>query len=268
METEIYKTNLKKFKKSQSKKPKKNKTKSQLKISTEDINSQTIDTKTPNIEIFKSLTMGQKEAFDKLLSERENNCKQYINTKTQQTPKLPNINDHVTLRPNANVRSSQEHRKKSPSNLNLLLKKKNILKSSPEQKRDKQDRLLSKESHAKNIDFLKKLTERVELAKSVASVSIDNEKNYAEKNKLAKVHYSKAEKKDSKEIIKATYFYSIMPGNNSQLIRNSMMLRDNWKEDNSVFNFRWQQSSSGVDFSSMGKLGNIKQVIIKLILDS
>jgi hypothetical protein len=269
METEIYKTTLKKFTKTiKSKKPKKNKTKSKLIISIEENPTQLVDTKTPNIEVFKSLTLGQKEVFEQFLSEREASCKQFIEMKTTQTPKLPNINEHLTSRANANIRSSQENRKKSSAN--LLLKKKNklVLRGSQE-KREKTDRLLSKESHAKNIDFLRKLTERVELTKSsVVSSSIDKERNYAEKNKLAKVHYSKAEKKDSKENNKITYFYSIMPGNNSQLIRYSMMLRENWKEDNNVYNFRWQQSSSGIDWSAMNKIGNIKQVYSYIIKDS
>ena len=61
------------------------------------------------------------------------------------------------------------------------------------------------------------------------------------------------------------YFYSILPGNASYLIENCMCHRKNWKasfnKSNSLFNFKWQQLSYGIDYNSLGKNGEMEQIV-------
>lgn len=49
------------------------------------------------------------------------------------------------------------------------------------------------------------------------------------------------------------------------MIRKCMQHRINWKEVNpnapNYFNFKWQHTSTGIDFSSLSKNSSIKQVV-------
>ena len=60
------------------------------------------------------------------------------------------------------------------------------------------------------------------------------------------------------------FYYIILPGNNSILVKNCMNHRVNWKEcpssATSIFHFKWQQSSAGVDFNNFNRVASIKQV--------
>ena len=62
-----------------------------------------------------------------------------------------------------------------------------------------------------------------------------------------------------------TYIYLILQGNASYLIKNCMNHRVNWKEAfssvTSLFNFKWQQISFGIDYNSLGSLTNTKQIV-------
>jgi hypothetical protein len=193
----------------------------------------------------------QKEAFEKLLTERESHCKLYIEQKTRKN-RLPSINEHK--RPYFTQASKEK------VSGTLLIKKK-LKKKGSIDKPHKLDKLMNKESHHKNLEFLKKLTEKVELAKSLTSTS--KERNHVDtRNKLVKVHYFKPEKKEIKEVSsKLMYYYSVIPGNNSQLIKNSLAFRDSWKEDNMLYNFRWQQSSNGIDYTVMNKGSTFRQIV-------
>ena len=59
------------------------------------------------------------------------------------------------------------------------------------------------------------------------------------------------------------HFYLILPGNASYLIKNCMCHRTNWKEPfssvSSIFNFKWQQLSYGIEYNSLGQFG--KQIV-------
>ena len=83
-------------------------------------------------------------------------------------------------------------------------------------------------------------------------------KNYKEKD------INNNNKNQRVEIIK-TYHYLIIPGNASYLIKNCMQHRVNWKESfnaiTSVFNFKWQQSSFGIDYNDLGIDLNLKQLV-------
>ena len=62
-----------------------------------------------------------------------------------------------------------------------------------------------------------------------------------------------------------SYIYLILPGNASYLIKNCMLHRVNWKEAfssvTSLFNFKWQQLSFGIDYNSLGEILNTKQMV-------
>lgn len=56
----------------------------------------------------------------------------------------------------------------------------------------------------------------------------------------------------------------INPGNNAEMVRKCMAHRINWKEVSPnaqhYFNFKWQHTSTGLDFSALSKNSSIKQV--------
>ena len=62
-----------------------------------------------------------------------------------------------------------------------------------------------------------------------------------------------------------TYIYLILPGNASYLVKNCMKHRINWREPfssvTSLFNFKWQQLSYGIDYNSLGAIRNTKQIV-------
>ena len=62
-----------------------------------------------------------------------------------------------------------------------------------------------------------------------------------------------------------SHFYLIFPGNASYLIKNCMCHRTSWKEAfsnvSSIFNFKWNELSSGIDYSLLGKSGLSKQIV-------
>ena len=113
-----------------------------------------------------------------------------------------------------------------------------------------------KETHYKNLQFIKKLSEKIEVIKINQSQSPDLERNSIEKNKLVKHYYGKIDKKRNE-----IYYYKILPGNNSNLIRKCIEYRYNWKEDTIVVcNFLWQQTSVGIDYTLYNKFSNINKV--------
>ena len=111
-------------------------------------------------------------------------------------------------------------------------------------------RISRKFTHEKNLEFIKKLAGKIDIIKiNPINYNSNAFRNSVEKFKVVKEYYGKPEKKKND-----IYYYSILPGNNSELIRKCMLLRENWKEDNGCdFNFRWQQTSNRLDFSLFEK---------------
>ena len=62
-----------------------------------------------------------------------------------------------------------------------------------------------------------------------------------------------------------SYIYLILPGNASYLVKNCMQHRTNWKEPfssvTSLYNFKWQQISLGIDYNSLNEILNTKQIV-------
>ncbi len=75
--------------------------------------------------------------------------------------------------------------------------------------------------------------------------------------------YQEKEFKQSQQNMN-THFYLIYPGNASYLVKNCMEHRINWQEPfskvTSMYNFRWQQLSCGIDYNSLGRKG-CKQIV-------
>jgi hypothetical protein len=128
--------------------------------------------------------------------------------------------------------------------------------------------------HNKNLEHLKKLNGILEASKIRSSSSMKKEtsierfsriKKFFNSNsqlnnqKIKKDEENKKEAKNSKFI----YTYLIIRGNNSDLIKRCMQLRENWREAG-VFeaaNFRWQQSSSGLDFSLYSTFNTGRRIV-------
>ena len=100
---------------------------------------------------------------------------------------------------------------------------------------------------------------------------ITNEKNTSIKSIRIPRYYSKEKqnKEKEKELLKfpnlKSLYYLILPGNASYLVENCMRHRINWIKPFSVvstlFNFKWQELSYGIDYNSLGCFPNIKQVV-------
>jgi len=74
--------------------------------------------------------------------------------------------------------------------------------------------------------------------------------------------FKKKEKKRLKDF--ALFYYLILPGNASYLVKNCMCHRTNWKEQHkyiNYFNFKWKELSSGIDYNQNDKLAKTKQVV-------
>ena len=74
------------------------------------------------------------------------------------------------------------------------------------------------------------------------------------------------EKSKNKERLKDfhRFYYLILPGNASYLVKNCMCHRTNWKEQQkyiNYFNFKWKELSYGIDYNDNDKLGKTKHVV-------
>ena len=98
---------------------------------------------------------------------------------------------------------------------------------------------------------------------------INNEKNISLKNISIQKYYSNEKQTKEKELQKIpnlkSLYYLILPGNASYLVENCMKHRINWVKPFSVvstlFNFKWQELSYGIDYCSLGCFPNIKQMV-------
>ena len=82
--------------------------------------------------------------------------------------------------------------------------------------------------------------------------------------KLNSVRKIYKEKEIKKHNIKC-YYYLVLPGNASYLVENCMYHRINWMKPFSIvstlYNFKWQELSYGIDYSSLGHFQNVKQIV-------
>ncbi|MCQ2820834.1 MAG: tubulin--tyrosine ligase family protein, partial [archaeon] len=88
--------------------------------------------------------------------------------------------------------------------------------------------------------------------------------NLAYKENLKNIRKIFADKKFNIQD-KKLYQYVIMPGNASYLIKNCFNHRINWKscemKVTSIFNFKWQQNTSCIDYSSLSSMDSLQQLV-------
>ena len=98
---------------------------------------------------------------------------------------------------------------------------------------------------------------------------INNEKTFSLKGVNVQKYYTNEKQTKEKELLKnpnlKCLYYLILPGNASYLVENCMKHRINWVKPFSVvstlFNFKWQELSYGIDYCSLGCFPNIKQMV-------
>ena len=80
-------------------------------------------------------------------------------------------------------------------------------------------------------------------------------------NSIKKIYKEKESKKQNLKC----FYYLVLPGNASYLIEKCMIHRINWVKAFSVvsnlFNFKWQEISYGIDYTSLGYYQNVKQIV-------
>ena len=104
---------------------------------------------------------------------------------------------------------------------------------------------------------------------TLSNSKISNDKNISIRNISNQKYHSNEKQNKDKESLKfpnlKSLYYLILPGNASYLVENCMRHRINWIKPFSVvstlFNFKWQELSYGIDYYSLGSFPNIKQVV-------
>ena len=104
---------------------------------------------------------------------------------------------------------------------------------------------------------------------TLSNSKISNDKNISIRNISNQKYHSNEKQNKDKELLKfpnlKSLYYLILPGNASYLVENCMRHRINWIKPFSVvstlFNFKWQELSYGIDYYSLGSFPNIKQVV-------
>jgi hypothetical protein len=164
---------------------------------------------------------------------------------------LPSINKFKEKENSVNVSTTRNNNISTSNNIKTFLEI--VTETKP-----KKLKLTRKETHHKNLDFIKKLSQKIEVIKiRPSTISPDADRNSIERQKLVKQMYGKHDKKKTENV----FFYNIIQGNNSSIIRKCMMTRENWREDLSGnFHFRWQQTSAGIDFTIFNKFSIMSKV--------
>ena len=109
------------------------------------------------------------------------------------------------------------------------------------------------------------ITKREKKSKSkgkyVLKQLIDTDKERLNKFKA----YVSEQNKQHLNFEKGCLYYIIDLSNNGKIFKEIMKLRINWKEcaseSNSLFNFKWKETSLGVNFSKLNKIPSIKQSV-------
>ena len=98
---------------------------------------------------------------------------------------------------------------------------------------------------------------------------INNDKNNYIKSGILQKHYTIEKQMKEKDLMKfpnfKCFYYLILPGNASYLVQNCMKHRINWIKPfsivSSLYNFKWQELSYGIDYNSLGCFPNTKQLV-------
>ena len=112
--------------------------------------------------------------------------------------------------------------------------------------------------------FLKKKKKRRTILKPIVTPYLLSIKEKNEYNlRLQKIRQQFTEKKFVHET--KFFYYVLIPGNGSSLVKNSLKHRINWKEAQmnvtSLFNFKWQNSTKCFDYNRLSSVESIPQMV-------
>ena len=112
--------------------------------------------------------------------------------------------------------------------------------------------------------FLKKRKKRRTILKPIVTPYLLSIKEKNEYNlRLQKIRQQFTEKKFVHET--KFFYYVLIPGNGSALVKNSLKHRINWKEAQmnvtSLFNFKWQNSTKCFDYNRLSSVESIPQMV-------
>ena len=175
---------------------------------------------------------------------------------------------------NVNIRSENKSISASVNNKqnqNNIIRK-NFIKIKEERKNDKNEPETNNINN-KNIDNninkkpdLNNNFNNILKSKTSTFFNLRNKRKEELEKRFVQIRKEYKEKEYNQSIQnKKTYIYIILPGNASYLIKNCMKHRINWKEPfssvTSIYNFRWQQLSFGIDYNLLGNISNSKQLV-------
>ena len=156
-----------------------------------------------------------------------------------------NSNNNININNNNNNSSSMIH------NTNFVLNKPNSLNNITPNNKSINNRYSYSQILINKSTKSKPKPQQQQQSPEPISV-IQSRKELAEKQSL---NY-----KDFKSLL-----YCIVPGNASYLVKHCMSHRINWKEtfssSSSLFNFKWQQLSHGIDFASLSHIAYLRQIV-------
>ena len=189
------------------------------------------------------------------------------------------INSLFTYRNQCNTLDKNEVKSNSLSNIlenNTDIKQLN-LKQMKYNNNEKKEELKTINDDKETINIPQKETQsdnneinNQEVSKRTLNVKSITKRNFLTKDELlqrfiqTRKEYLEKEKKNKYRNLNELY-YLIFPGNASYLIKNCMNHRTHWKEPfsnvTSLYNFKWTELSSSLDFSSLGNFYNSKQLV-------
>ena len=231
----------------------------------------------------------EKELFEKLDNIDKNNlrgevCENY-RIKPKLIPSLKKINIAKTnliptfsnnkLNKNKcciNFEENNEYNFKSNNNIFNCNKKNEILNHKNLDKRDSLYKSTPDIINLKSINSRNSLSNlKLIINDSIKSNNIINQETILVSSpKTIEINESSSPKKIKREISEIykdfhTLYYAIEPGNASYLIKNCMNHRTNWKETygyiTNLFSFKWVQNIQAIDYSSLGKISSVKQIV-------
>ena len=189
-------------------------------------------------------------SYNKMTTTKSNNIKDESN-KTN----FPFNNNNFNLRKKYEMSKLQNNYKNDSLNNSTPI----VESVKPTHKR------INKRNNKTNLQIIVSNTTKTEIVNK--EKSIDNSSKAIEKVIEINDSAPKKVKKEREDLCKDLHvlYYAIVPGNASYLIKNCMFHRTTWKESYSyvtnLFNFKWVQSSQGINYLSLGKFPSFKQIV-------
>ena len=188
-------------------------------------------------------------SYNKMITNRNNNI-----IKEENKTNFPLNNNNFNLRKKYEMNKLQSTNKKDSLNI-----------STPIVPVKQTNKRINNRNNKSNLQIILSNTTKTEMINK--EKSIDNTSKVIDK--IIEINDSgpKKVKKEREDLCKDLHvlYYAIVPGNASYLIKNCMLHRTNWKESYSyvtnLFNFKWVQSSQGLNYLSLGKFASFKQIV-------